>query len=51
MKVNKKIKSDRMKMSRKNTQDNPKSYVFVMRVDVECFGYNNLIRDFKFMQN
>ena len=32
-------------------QINPKFDEFIMKVDVEHFGYNNLLQDFKFMKS
>ena len=32
-------------------QNNPKSDEFIMKVDVQRSGCNNLLRDFKFMKN
>ena len=32
-------------------QNNPKSGEFIMKVDIERFGCNNLLQDFKFMKN
>ena len=49
MEVNKEIKSDSMKKSRKN-KIIQKFDEFIMKVDFECFGYNNLLQDFKFMK-
>ena len=49
MEVNKEIKYDSMKKSRKT--NNPKFDDFVMKVDVERFSYNNLLQDSKFMEN
>ena len=39
-----------MKESRKNT-NKPKFDQFIMNGDVECFGCNNFLQDFKFMKN
>ena len=32
-------------------QNNAKLNEYIMKVDVECFGYNNLLQDFKFRKN
>ena len=32
-------------------QNNPKFDEFIMKVDVERFGCNNLLQDFKFMKS
>ena len=40
-----------MKKVEKKTQNNPKFDEFIMKVDVELFGYNNLLQEFKFMKN
>ena len=32
------------------TKQNPKFDEFIMKVDVECFGCNNFLQDFKFMK-
>ena len=48
MKVNKEIKSNSMKKSKK--QNNPNFDEFIRKVDVERFDYNNLLQDFKFMK-
>ena len=42
--------NDDMKKSWKK-QNNPKFDGFIMRVNVECFGSNNLLQGFKFMKN
>ena len=34
---------------KKKKQNNPQFYEFIMKVDVQRFGYNNLLQDFKFM--
>ena len=46
MEVNKEIISDCRKLKEQN---NTKFDEFIMKVDVERFGYNNLLQDFKFM--
>ena len=43
------IKFDCVKKSRKEL-NNPKFNEFIMKVDVSCFGFNNLLQDFKFMK-
>ena len=30
--------------------NNPKFDEFIIKVDIKCFGYNNLLHDFKFMK-
>ena len=46
MKVNKEIKSNSMKKNRKNNQKSES----IIKVEVECFGYNNLLQDLKLMK-
>ena len=37
-----------MKKSRKKNPNNPKFDEFIMKVDVKCVGFDNLLQDFKF---
>ena len=40
-----------MKKSWNKKQNTPKFDEFIMKVNVECFGCNNLLQDFTFMKN
>ena len=40
-----------MEKSKKKEKKNPKCDELIIEVDVERFGCNNLLQDFKFMKN
>ena len=44
VKANKETKSNSMKKS-KNKQNNPNLMNLIMKIDIECFCYNNLLQD------